>query len=81
MWKFAIAVLAALTVLQPARLLAGDQPNSSGTKPSSLVPHAHTKNHVYGSPIQPAILGHARNSHRKRAPQKRSSGTTNNNKQ
>jgi hypothetical protein len=72
MTKFAIAVLAAVTLVQPALSVAGDKPTDSGGKPSSYVPH-HTKHHVYGSPIQPAIVGHAKTSHHKHAPKKRSS--------
>lgn len=55
MTKFAIIVLAAVTLVQPAL---------SGTKPNSFVPHGHTNQHVYGSPIQPAILGHAKTNHK-----------------
>jgi hypothetical protein len=71
MTKFAIAVLAAVALVQPALSAAG-APIDSGAKPSSFVPHPHTSNHVYGSPIQPAIVGHARTSHQKHLPKKRS---------
>ena len=68
MTKFAIAVLAAMTFVQPALSVASDTPTDSHAKPSSFVPHPHTNNHVYGAPIQPAIVGHAKTSHQKHAP-------------
>ncbi|HME38283.1 MAG TPA: hypothetical protein VKG63_04895 [Steroidobacteraceae bacterium] len=74
MKNFAMAVLAAVTLAQPALSLAGDQPTSSGAKPNSFVPR-HTSHHVYGSPIQPAILGHAKTSHHPHAAKKRSSSS------
>ena len=69
MTKFAITVLAAVFV-QPALSVAGD-------KPSSFVPHPHTNHHVYGAPIEPALVGHAKTSHHKPAPKKRSSSASN----
>jgi hypothetical protein len=71
MTKFAITVLAAVLV-QPALSVAGD-------KPSSFVPHTHTNHHVYGAPIEPALVGHAKTSHHKHAPKKRSSSAANGN--
>jgi hypothetical protein len=76
MTKFALAVLAAVALVQPA-LSADGAPASSGTKPSSFVPHSHSNNHVYGSPIQPAIVGHARTSHQKHLQKKRSQSGAN----
>jgi len=73
MTKFAITVLAAVALAQPAMSVAGDKPTGSGAKPNSYVPHPHTSRHVYGAPIQPAIVGHAKTSHHKQAPKKRSS--------
>jgi hypothetical protein len=70
MTKFAITVLAAVTLFQPALSIAGDKPTNSGAKPNSFVPHAHTSQHVYGAPIEPAILGHAKSSHHKHTPKK-----------
>jgi hypothetical protein len=70
MTKFAVAVLAAIALLQPALSVGGVQSTNSGAKPSSFVPHPHTKHHVYGAPIEPAIVGHARTSHHKHAPKK-----------
>jgi hypothetical protein len=72
MTKFAIAVLAAAALLQPALSVAGDKPATSGPKPNSFVPHPHTHRHVYGAPIQPAIVGPAKTTHHKRVPKKRS---------
>jgi hypothetical protein len=70
--KFAIIVLAAATVMQSALTFAGDKSDST-PKPSSFVPHPHTNTHVYGAPIQPAIVGHSKVSHHKQTPKKRSS--------
>jgi hypothetical protein len=68
MKQFAITVLAAVLV-QPA-LSATDKSTDSRPKPSSLVPHPHTNSHVYGAPIQPAIVGHSKTSHHKHTPKK-----------
>jgi hypothetical protein len=73
MTKFVIAVLAAVTLLQPVLSVAGVKPPDSGAKPSSFVPHPHTSHHVYGAPIQPAIVGHGKTSHHKHVPKKRAS--------
>jgi hypothetical protein len=77
MTKFAITVLIAVTLVQPALSVAGDKPTDSAAKPNSFVPHPHTNHHVYGAPIQPAIVGHAKASHHKHAPKKRSSSAAN----
>jgi hypothetical protein len=77
MKKFAITVLAAVTLVQPALSVAGDNLTGSGAKPNSFVPHPHTNHHVYGAPIQPAILRHAKTSHHKHTPKKRSSSAAN----
>jgi hypothetical protein len=69
MTKFAMIVLAAVLV-QPAPSVAGD-------KPSSFVPHPHTNHHVYGAPIQPALVGHTKTSHHQHAPKKRISSAAN----
>jgi hypothetical protein len=71
--KFVITMLAAVALAQSALSVAGVKPTDSGAKPSSCVPHPHTKNHVYGAPIQPAVVGHAKTAHHKHAPKKRSS--------
>jgi hypothetical protein len=78
MTKFALVVLAAIALVQPA-LSAADAPANSGAKPSSFVPHPHTNNHVYGSPIQPAIVGHGRTSHQRHLQKKRSLSGANRN--
>jgi hypothetical protein len=72
--KFAITVLIAVTLAQPAPSIAGGVPNGSSDKPNSYVPQPHTNQHVYGSPIGPAILGRAKTSHHPHAPKKRSPG-------
>jgi hypothetical protein len=74
MWKFAITVLAAAALMQP--LSAAGATTDSHAKPSSFVPHPHTNNHVYGTPIQPAIVGHKRTSHQKHAPKKPATSTS-----
>ncbi len=75
MTKFVITVLAAVALAQPALSITGVKPTDSDAKPkpSSFVPHPHTHHHVYGAPLQPAIVGHAKTSHHKQAPKKRSS--------
>jgi hypothetical protein len=73
MTKFVLTVLAAITLAQPALSVAGDKSTDSRAKPNSFVPHPHTNQHVYGTPIQPPIVGHAKTSHQKHTPKKRSS--------
>jgi hypothetical protein len=70
MTKFAFAVLAAIALAQPALSAADVQSSNSHAKPTSFVPHSHTNHHVYGSPIEPAIVGHARTTHHRHAPKK-----------
>jgi hypothetical protein len=69
MKKFAV-MLSAFMLTQSATAVAGDQPAGPRAKPSSFVPHPHTKSHVYGAPIQPAIVGHAKTAHQKQRPKK-----------
>jgi len=71
MKQFAIIVLAAV-LMQPA-LSAADKSTDTRAKPSSFVPHPHSNSHVYGAPIQPAIMGHSKSSHHKHVPKKPSS--------
>jgi hypothetical protein len=71
MMKFATTVLAVFTLAPPAFSVAGEPLTNSHPKPSSFVAHPHTSHHVYGAPIAPAIVGHAKTSHHKRAPRKR----------
>jgi hypothetical protein len=70
--RFATTVLAAAILMQPTLSVAGYTQTDSHAKPNSFVPHPHTSNHVYGSPIQPAIVGHSKISHHKQTPKKRS---------
>jgi hypothetical protein len=49
--------------------LAADKPGAFPAKPASFVPHPHSS-HVYGSPIAPAVVGHAKTSHQKPAHRK-----------
>jgi hypothetical protein len=67
MKRFASIVLAAPLML-PALSVA--QSTDTRPKPSSFVPHAHSNSHVYGAPIQPALVGHSRTSHHKHTPKK-----------
>lgn len=63
MSKFAITLIAAGALVQPALLVAADNPGNSRSKPNSYVPHPHSKHHVYGAPMQPAVVGHIKTSH------------------
>lgn len=69
MKQVAIIVLTA-ALAQPALSAANTKSTDSKAQPSSFVPHAHTNSHVYGTPIQPAIVGHSRASRHKKAPKK-----------
>ena len=73
MTKFATTLLVAVTLVQPVLSVAGDSPSDSRPKPNSFVPHPHTNHHVYGAPIQPAIVGHAKTPHHSQSSKKRSS--------
>jgi hypothetical protein len=73
MTKFVVIALAVVTLLQSTLSVAGNQSTDSSQKPSSFVPHPHTNTHVYGAPIQPALVGHSRVSHHKHAAKKLSS--------
>lgn len=69
MKQFATVLLAAV-LIQPAMSAATDKSTDTRPKPSSFVPHPHTNSHVYGSPIQPAIVSHSKSSHHKHTPKK-----------
>jgi hypothetical protein len=69
MSRLAIALLAVMLLAQPG-LSAADAGSDSRPATSSFAPHPRTHNHVYGSPIQPAVVGHAKHSHYKHAPHK-----------
>ena len=64
-----LAVLAVLLGALAARALAQAPPPP--TKPSSFAPHLHGGAKIYGTPIQPRILGHT-----KRKPRKPAAGGT-----
>jgi hypothetical protein len=66
---FVVALTAVL--MQSAVSFAGDKSTDSRAKPSSFVPHPHTTTHVYGAPIQPAIVSHSRVAHHNHTPKKR----------
>lgn len=72
MKQFALAVLAAVLVL-PELSVATDMSRPTRPKPSSFVPHARSNSHIYGAPIQPAIVSRAKTSHHKQTPTKPSS--------
>jgi len=72
MKKFTIVMLAAV-LMQSALSVADAQSTASRPKPSSFVPHSHTKHHVYGAPIRPAIVGHSKVSHHKQTLKNRAS--------
>jgi hypothetical protein len=63
-------MLAAIALAQAAPSVAGDKPIDPSARPNSYVPHSHTNHHVYGAPIQPAIVGRAKTSHHKHVPKK-----------
>ena len=73
MSRIAIAILAAVALAGPAQSIAADKPAGGGVKTSSFVPRHRTNRHVYGTPIQKPIVGHARITHHKPAPKKPSS--------
>jgi hypothetical protein len=68
-----LAILLAVVFMQSALSVAGAQSIASRPKPSSFVPHSHTKHHVYGAPIRPAIVGHSKVPHHKQTLKNRSS--------
>jgi hypothetical protein len=68
MQKTVMIVLITLAFALPKGVVAANNPAASGSKPSSLVPHPTARNHVYGSPISTAIVGHRKASHQKHTP-------------
>jgi hypothetical protein len=74
MTTIATAVLAAIALSASTPTFADGKPNGSRRPPSSYAPGPHTTRHVYGSPIEPRIVGHAPASPRKHAPTKQSPG-------
>jgi hypothetical protein len=69
-------MLLAITLAGPARSVAGATATAPGSKPSSYVPQTGTHSHVYGTPIQTPILGHAKASHHKHARTKAPTGAS-----
>jgi hypothetical protein len=67
-----VSIALAAALMQSALSIAADG-SESRAKPSSFVPHPHTKSHVYGSPIQPAVVGHSKASHHKNTSKKQPS--------
>ncbi len=72
MTKIAITVLAAITLAGSTVSVASGEPIDSGSKPSSFVPQPHSNDHIYGAPIEPRIVGHAKASHHNHVQKKRS---------
>jgi hypothetical protein len=64
MTKIAKGIIAALTLAGSAMSAANAEPPKGPSKPSSFVPQHHSNGHIYGSPIERPILGHAKTSHR-----------------
>ncbi len=75
MRTIAIMVVAAITLAGPALPVAGATTPAAASKPSSYVPQTGTHSHIYGTPIQPPILGHAKASHHKHAQKQASTST------
>ena len=72
MAKFAITVLAAIALAGSAVSAASGEPIASGSKPSSYAPQPHSNDHIYGAPIEPAIVGHSKAYHHSHVQKKRS---------
>jgi hypothetical protein len=74
MRPIAIALLTATMIAAAALSVAGAATSGAGSKPSSYVPQTGTHSHIYGTPIQPPILGHVKPSHHKHTRMKSSTG-------
>jgi len=72
MSKFVITLIASVILLQPLWSGASGNPSDSHAKPMSFSPHASANGHVYGAPIGPAIMGHAKTAHDKHPAKKKS---------
>jgi hypothetical protein len=72
MTKIAITVLAAITLAGSTVSVASGEPIDSGSKPSSFAPQPHSNDHIYGAPIEPPIVGHAKASHHNHVQKQRS---------
>lgn len=76
MTTIAFTVLAAITLAAPTLSVADGRPTDSVSKPNSYAPQPRTKRHIYGAPIQPPIVGHAKASHHNHAHKKASMSAT-----
>ena len=72
MSKIAITVLAAITLAGSTVSAASGAPIDSGSKPSSFAPQPHSNDHIYGAPIEPPIVGHAKAPHHNHVQKKQS---------
>jgi hypothetical protein len=76
MKRLIAAALGAVVLGAPALTSAATQPTGSHAPPSSFAPRPHSDRHVYGSPIEPRIVGHARAPVHKHAPTRASGRPT-----
>jgi hypothetical protein len=74
MTRFTTAVFAAIALAAPGPTFAEVKPAASHPLPSSYAPRPHSEQHVYGSPIEPRIVGHAQASYHKHATTKQPTG-------
>jgi hypothetical protein len=65
-------VLGAAALSISGTAVATGTPPNSHPLPSSYAPQAHSDNHVYGSPIGPAVVGQSAAVHRLHASKKQS---------
>ena len=72
MTKIAITLLAAIALAGSAMSTLRAEPANSRSNPSSFAPQSHSNGHVYGAPIEPPIVGHAKTSHHNPVQKKRS---------
>jgi hypothetical protein len=75
MTRLAPAALAAVLLTASAPAFAAAKPTHPHAPPSSYAPGPHTNQHVYGSPIEPRIVGQAQPLQHKRTTTKRSART------
>lgn len=67
MTALATAALTAIVLTFSVGASAADVPHPAGAKPSSFAPR-HSGRRVYGTPIQPPILGSRKGAHHKATP-------------
>ncbi len=71
----AMAGLAAIALVGSSLATAADiPPPKSAPQPSSYAPQPHSSTHVYGSPIEPPLVGHNAAPHRVNPSQKPAGG-------